>query len=154
MTGSWVCVDANIVVKLVVEEDYSQEARELWLSWHYQEYHITAPPLLLYEATSVLRKYAAQGICTPDESQRMLDIVLALDIEYLEPANFHQRALHLSSRLGQPAAYDAYYLALAEYVAGEFWTADKRLVAHVQGVLPWVKWLGARSVLGERGIGL
>ncbi len=36
-------------------------------------------------------------------------------------------ALTWAERLGQTKAYDAFYLALAEGLSAEFWTADKRL---------------------------
>lgn len=36
MTGFWVCADASLVIKLVVEEIGSREARALWRSWQYE----------------------------------------------------------------------------------------------------------------------
>jgi predicted nucleic acid-binding protein len=50
-----------------------------------------------------------------------------------------RNALVWAERIGQRAAYDAVYLALAEYLNAELWTADKRLadaaqVAGVEGV--------------------
>jgi predicted nucleic acid-binding protein len=36
------------------------------------------------------------------------------------------------------ATYDAHYLALADYLGGEFWTADRRLAKVVQRELGWV----------------
>jgi len=142
MTNSWVCVDANLVIKLVVEEEYSQQARALWRTWQNEDYHIAAPPLLRYEVTSALRKHVTRGWRTAQESRQALQLTLALDIQYLEPVNFHYQALDLAARLARPAAYDTHYLALAEHLACEFWTADERLVYAVQGALPWVKWLG------------
>lgn len=37
-------------------------------------------------------------------------------------------ALDLAERLSLSATYDAHYLALAEWLGAEFWTADQRLV--------------------------
>jgi len=145
MTGSWVCVDANIVIKLVVEEAYSDQARTLWRVWQSEDYQISAPPLLTYEITSVLRKYVSRGLRTVHESRQALQLALAFNIQYLEPVDFHLRAFELADRLGRPAAYDTHYLTLAEHLGCEFWTADERLVNAVQGVLPWVKWLGQRG---------
>jgi predicted nucleic acid-binding protein len=127
---------------LVVEEVYSREARDLWRTWQSQGREIAAPSLLRYEVTSVLRKHVVRGWRTVEESQQALERALAFDIQYLEPANFHQQAFSLADRLGHSAAYDAHYLALAEYLAGEFWTADERLVNAVQSVFPWVRWVG------------
>jgi len=142
MTTSWVCVDASLVVKLVVEEVDSREARALWQNWQNEGRHIAAPPLLRYEVTSVLRKHVVRGFRTAAESQQALALALAFDIDYLEPVNLHQWALDLAERLNRPAAYDSHYLALAEYLGCEFWTADQRLVNSIHGKLPWAKWLG------------
>ena len=142
MPNSWVCVDASLVVKLVVEEPHSLQVRALWRTWQYEGSVATAPPLLRYELASVLRKHVARGLRTTAESRQALERALAFDIRYQEPPNFHLQAFDLADRLGRSAAYDAHYLALAEYLACEFWTADERLVNAVQDMLPWVKWLG------------
>jgi predicted nucleic acid-binding protein len=134
------------VIKLVVEEDYSRQARALWRTWQNNEYKISAPPLLRYEITSVLRKHVTRGLRTVQESRQALQLALAFNIQYQTPIDFHMRAFDLADRLGRPVAYDAHYLALAEHLACEFWTADKRLVNALQSRLPWVKWLGQISV--------
>jgi predicted nucleic acid-binding protein len=145
MTGSWVCVDANLVIKLVVEEAYSHEASALWRTWQSNNYKISAPPLLRYEIISVLRKHVTQGFRSLQESRQALQLALAFNIQYLEPFDFHLRAFELADRLGRPVAYDTHYLALAEHLGCEFWTADERLTNAVQITLPWVKWLGQTS---------
>lgn len=142
MPSSWVCVDANIVVKLVVEEVYSSEVRALWRSWIQTGLEIAAPPLLRYEVTSVLRKHVNRSLRTAAESRQALERALAFEINYLESPNFHQRAFDLAERLNCPTSYDTYYLVLAEYLGCELWTADERLVNTVQGTLSWVKWIG------------
>ena len=142
MTNSWVCIDASLLVKIVVEEPYSSQARALWRAWQQEGREIAAPPLLRYEVTSVMRKHVARGLRTVEESRGALDRALAFDVQYLEPPDFHQRSFDLSNRLDQSTTYDAHYLALAEYLACEFWTADKRLVRAVKDTLSWVKWLG------------
>jgi predicted nucleic acid-binding protein len=83
---------------------------------------------------------------TLQESRRALQLALAFGIEYLEPVDFYLRAFELADRLERPVAYDTHYLALAEHLGCEFWTADERLVNAVQGALPWVKWLGQMSI--------
>jgi predicted nucleic acid-binding protein len=41
------------------------------------------------------------------------------------------------------AAYDCFYLALAQRLDTEFWTADRPLSrAALQADAPWVKWIG------------
>jgi predicted nucleic acid-binding protein len=142
MTNFWACVDASLVVKIVVEEPYSSHARALWRAWQSEGRDITAPPLLRYELTSVLRKHVTRGFRTAEESRQALERALALDIQCREPPNFHLRALDMADRLERPVACDTHYLVLAQYLDCEFWSADERLVNAVQGTLPWVKWLG------------
>lgn len=45
----------------------------------------------------------------------------------------------------RPTAYDAHYLALAEYAGCAFWTADQRLFDAVRRQLDWVHWLGENN---------
>jgi predicted nucleic acid-binding protein len=137
MTNSWVCVDANLVIKIVVKENFSPEIRVLWRNWLNEERKIAAPPLLRYEVASVLRKQVVRGIRTADENRQALKEAMALDIQYIEPPDFHQRAFDMAAHLGRPAAYDTHYLALAEYLDCDFWTADERLVNAVKIKLPW-----------------
>jgi predicted nucleic acid-binding protein len=89
-----------------------------------------------------MRKHVIRGLRTLQESRQALQLAMAFDIQYLEPSDFHLRAFELADRLGRPAAYDSHYLALAEHLDCEFWTADERLVNAVEGMLPRVKWLG------------
>ena len=138
-----VCIDASLLVKIVVEEPYSDQARALWHNWQQEVGQPCAPPLLRYEVTSVLRKHVSRGFRTVEESRQALLRALAFDIQYLEPPNFHQRAFDMAVLLNRPVTYDTHYLALAEYLDCEFWTADERLVHAVQSALPWVKWLGS-----------
>jgi predicted nucleic acid-binding protein len=46
-------------------------------------------------------------------------------------------------RLNRGAAYDSFYLALAERLRCELWTADQRLVRTTS--LPWVRLAGATA---------
>ena len=57
--------------------------------------------------------------------------------------SLHFRALELMERFRKPAAYDAHYLALAEWLHCECWTADERLWNTVKSEFAWVRWVGA-----------
>jgi len=63
---------------------------------------------------------------------------LALPLELHGEPDLHWRALELAAKFSLPAACDAHYLALAELLEGEFWTADGRLARTVRSSLPWV----------------
>jgi predicted nucleic acid-binding protein len=140
---SRVCVDINIALKLVLPEIDSAKAQALWVHWVESGTEIVAPPLFLIEGTSVLCTHVHRGLITPEESQLLLQALQAQQVQLIFPEHLHERALTLALRFGQPQAYDAYYLALAEILPCEFWTADVRLYRRVSAALPWVRWLGA-----------
>ena len=142
---SWVCIDANVVLKLVLNEEYSEQADALWSDFKSQAYTIIAPPLAIYEIAAVLRQTVHRGEIDPGEGREALAAILQLGIGTIEPVDLHLQAYDLATRFNLPATYDASYLVVAESLGCEFWTADRRLVNAVSRDLPWVKWLGNYS---------
>ena len=63
-------------------------------------------------------------------------------VRLLHPPNISLRAFDWAARFNRPAAYDAYYLALAEMMESEFWTADERLYKAIRANFPNIHWLG------------
>ena len=141
MTTSRVCIDSNIILKLVLVEDDSPVARAAWGSWEAAGTQVVAPPLFWYEVTSVLRNRTYRGRFIPEEGRAALDLIFELNISTVVPEGLHQRAWELATRLGLPGAYDAHYLALAEDLGCEFLTADARLHRAIGGRLDWVRLL-------------
>lgn len=70
--------------------------------------------------------------------------LFALEVEMLPLDNaLCKSALRWAERLQQSQAYDAFYIALAEHLQTDFWTADKRLANATQQLgLTWVHWIG------------
>ena len=68
--------------------------------------------------------------------------LLTSQIELLQPWNLHGKALEMASRFGQGAAYDAHYLALAESLRCELWTADEKFYRSVGQELWHLRWIG------------
>lgn len=142
MPGSPVCLDASFLLRLLLDEEAASQADALWEAWHREGRWLVAPTLLYYEVASALYRYAAHGDLSLDEVETLLDLALRMDVELVGDAGLHRRALQLARTFSLPAAYDAHYLALAERLGAEFWTADVRLAQVVQDRLPWVHWLG------------
>ena len=137
MSSLWICVDASLVIRLVA--DPADEAvRRLWEGWDADGRLVAAPTLLYYEVTNGLFQYQRLGLLTSDAVQLAQQAALSLPISLHGQATLHRRALGLAGGLVLPATYDAHYLALAEALDAEFWTADKRLVHAVRETLPWV----------------
>ena len=54
----------------------------------------------------------------------------------------HNRAIDLAVELNQRLAYDSHYLALAEALDCEFWTADQPFYRAARNSYPRVQWIG------------
>jgi len=137
MSNSWVCVDANLVIRLVIDPQ-DDSVRSLWERWDSEGRQAAAPGLLPYEVANALYRYQTLGYLGAAEVELAFKAALALPLELHGEPDVHWRALELANRFSLPAAYDAHYLALAELLEGEFWTADGGLARAVQSFLPWV----------------
>jgi predicted nucleic acid-binding protein len=142
---SQVCIDAGIVLKLVLDEPDSAIADELWRSWLVNDVQPSAPSLIRFEITAVLRKHVYRGVLSDAAGAEALQKALALNVELVTVPNIHHRAWMIAKRFNSPTAYDAHYLALAEWLGCEFWTADARLYNVVQSQLTWVRRLGTNA---------
>ena len=137
MSNSWVCVDANLVLRLVADPA-DKPIQQLWEKWDSEQRHLAAPTLLYYEVANALYRYQHLGYLSASAVHLSFRAALALPLELHGEPDLHWRALSLADKFSLPAAYDAHYLALAELLEGEFWTADGRLARTVQPSLPWV----------------
>jgi len=137
MPNSWLCVDANLVVRLIADP-MDELVQGLWKRWDAAKRQLTAPTLLYYEVTNVLHRYQRLGLISTSAARLALKAALSLPLRLYGEADLHEHALELAERFALPAAYDAHYLALAERLGGEFWTADAALARRVQPALAWV----------------
>ncbi|SFM99392.1 type II toxin-antitoxin system VapC family toxin [Thermodesulforhabdus norvegica] len=141
MLNSPVCLDASFVLRLLQSGTPNATAVQLWREWQETGRLLIAPALVYYEITNAVYRYAVHGELSPQEASELLDMALNLDIELYGDGDLHKQALEIARRFSLSAAYDAHYLALAERLGAEFWTADRRLVRAVQDALPWVNLL-------------
>lgn len=138
LKSSPICVDANLVVRLIADPN-DDVARRHWGEWTAEERLLVAPQLLRYEVTNVLHRYVASRVMSRDRATVALNAALALPITLHTDDDLHLRALEFAAQFNLPAAYDAHYLALAEKLGAEFWTADRRLASAVHHHLEWVR---------------
>ena len=141
MNGS-VVVDASLVVKWLVEEEDSDRAHAVLRSWVTRDVTRIAPHLLPFEVANALHRRVLRGELNVGDSTRMVARLLESRLELHQPPGLHVRALQLASQLNQNAAYDAHYLALAESVGCELWTADERFYRAARPAIDNVRWLG------------
>lgn len=125
------------MIRLVVDPA-DEPVRGLWERWDATGRQLAAPSLLFYEVTNALYRYQRLGFISAASVQLALKAAFALPLDLQGGSELHRRALELAERFSLSAAYDAHYLALAERLGGEFWTADGALARMVQPAMPWV----------------
>jgi predicted nucleic acid-binding protein len=115
-----------------------------WQRWRASAAEVYAPQLWLYEVISVLRKSVYAGTLDASEAEAGIATALALEVTLVAADDeLCRSALRWAERLGQNAAYDGFYLALASRLQAEFWTTDRRLVnAAREAGVTWTHWIG------------
>lgn len=138
-----ICVDASLALKLVLDETDSEIAKSLWRNWVNKEAEFVAPPLFVFESVSAIRlKVTRKQISEELAESAFQDFQeLLQDMKLLNPPDLSQHAWNLAKELRQSQVYDAYYLALAEILDCEFWTADRKLYSSVHHDFPRIKHL-------------
>jgi len=141
VTGSLAVVDASIVLRLVLPDMLREPCKALIARLVGEGFELIAPALWAYETTSALCKAVHFGVLTPEEGKRALAQVMTLGVRLVPPDDVqNQQAFEWTLRLKRASAYDSYYLALAETLGCDLWTADRRLLNAMD--LPWVRWVG------------
>ena len=121
----WV-IDASLAVNTVLS--LSDSLKSFWDRADQEQITPCAPRLWLSETTSAIRSLLSQKQITVDEAEQALRTIHSLQVEILdEDEELCLRAFELAGKLKQLKVYDAIYLALAEKLVADFWTADERL---------------------------
>jgi predicted nucleic acid-binding protein len=140
--SSTVCVDASIILRYMLQPE-NAPVQKLWQSWISDEINLVAPTLLFYEVTNGLYQQQRNNILPAETIWQTLELSLELPITLVTEANLHLKAREIAMRYNLPATYDAHYLALAEWMEIDLWTADLRLVNALKPFkVKWVKGVG------------
>ena len=140
--SSTVCIDASVVLRYVLMPD-DAPIKKVWQAWVSNETNLVAPSLLFYEVTNGLYQQEKNKLLSPETIWKSLEYSLDLPITLVNEKNLHLRAREIAIQYNLPATYDAHYLALAEWMDIDLWTADMRLVKAVKSFgLRWVKGIG------------
>lgn len=134
-------VDASVAVKWLIKEDFSRQADELLAAWDRENARIAGPHLLAVEVSNALYQRVRRRQISLDTAVQLEAEFLENDITLVQSASLHLRAMRIASAL-QPAVYDSHYLALAESLDCEFWTAGELYYRAAGGNHPKVRWIG------------
>jgi len=142
MSDALVVIDASLVLKALLPNPELERCQAVLADLGGAQ--LAAPALWVYEVTSTLTKAVHFKQLTVEEGKAALRQALALDVQLIAPDEAQSNlALDWMLRLKQAAAYDSFYLAIAETLDVPFWTADQRLVNVFQDHKPnWLHWIG------------
>jgi len=135
-------VDASVVLKWLLAEEYRAEARSLLTDLINAGEAALGPSLLPAEVTNALFQQVRRGSITRAEAEQALALFLRLPATLLSPPDLYPRAFAFAATHQLTKTYDALYVALAHLVSGDLWTADERLVNTLQPIAPWVRFIG------------
>jgi predicted nucleic acid-binding protein len=138
-------VDASLAIKWVLEEPLDEEAMLLADEWSKAGNVPAAPGLLLAEVTNLFHRRVVAGYLSLSSARELLKKLLSMGIEIKESPAIHLRALELAQELHLPATYDVHYLALAELLGCELWTADEKFFNSINQKKPQIRLLGAKG---------
>lgn len=135
-----VVLDANLGVALAIETPDSELVERRMMQWQDEDDELYVPTLWAYEVANALYRMITAKRIQPDQAKAALGFLFSSGVVRMDLGrDLHEAALVWASRMGQGAAYDAHYIALAEHLNGEFWTADRRLVNVARQLgLAWV----------------
>ena len=103
---------------------------------------MAAPHFMPVEVANALHRRVMGNEMSVEEAVGLVESLLASGIEVHDPPDIYGRALGLASQLNQGAVYDAHYLALAETLECELWTADERFYRAASPITENVHWIG------------
>ena len=131
------------MLEMLLGDKLWQRADNLFKSWSKDSRPVHAPSILYAEVTSTIRERVYRGTVQPAYAGALLGEALDWRITiWTDIRSIQASALEFATRFNRPKAYDAQYLAVADALGCELWTADRRLVNAVGDKLPWVRWIG------------
>jgi predicted nucleic acid-binding protein len=134
-------LDASLAIKAILPNSLQGHCQALVKT--FSENQPVSPALWAHETTSAISKTVHFGQITEAEGRQALEQLAALGVQLFTPnLELNQAAFDWTIRLKRAAAYDSYYLALAQSLDCAFWTADSRLFNALKDErLKWLHWI-------------
>jgi predicted nucleic acid-binding protein len=133
-------VDASVAIKwLNPAEPLAEYANLIRADYVHGRIALVVPVFWDYEIANGINKAVARGDLTAEQGREAVRLILAVQARRLplpSPDESYELAQHY-----QRSVYDSWYVALAQQIAGEFWTADRKLYNALHEQLPFVRWL-------------
>jgi predicted nucleic acid-binding protein len=137
-----VVVDASVVVKVVLEEEFTDRARALIQDSRRDRRLLFGPPRLQSEVINAIYQYLRRGQITLEEAEQIVRQSIQLPIQLYASPELYEEAFTFAHANHLTNTYDSQYVVLAKMLDAELWTADERLLNSVRADAPWVRWIG------------
>lgn len=135
-------LDSSVFLHKYLQEEMADLSVSIVAGLIGEGVNVCAPALLLYEVNSVLRNAAQRGRVSQSAAAISLEHFLGIPIQYLFDHGLVRRGFEIATQFVLPTSYDSQYLALAERLACDLWTADRKFYVAVNDKHPEVRWLG------------
>ena len=142
-----VVVDTSLAFKWLMEEDDSERAVALVSHWNHEGVQIAAPHLMLSEISNALHRAVVEDDLDVLDAASLIQQLAAHNLLFHHASALYPRALAIASELQQGAVYDSLFLALADSLDCELWTADARFHGAARGQHPRVRLLAEFNAL-------
>lgn len=140
----WLIIDAGVGYAMTVMNAETTHLRAIIASKVSLGMRLGAPVLWRYELTSIFTKSLHFGLLSETSARQALELSGEIAITLYSPDDeLVRQAYAWTLRLKRAAAYDSFYLALAQRLNCELWTTDHKLFKAV-GV-PWVRFVGGAA---------
>lgn len=136
------CIDANVVVKAVINEELSENATFLMLDALSTGISLIAPHFFDAEANGAIRKKVYSGEIAEKLGDTAFEKLKRFPVHMLLTHHLLDRSWEIAKQFNLRWLYDAFYVALAEERSCLLWTADMELYKAVKDKLTFVKSLG------------
>ena len=133
------CIDANVLVKAVTKETFSEEATALMSDALTMEIRMIAPHFFDAETNGAVRKKVYSGEITSRIGDLAFEKLKQFPVQVLSTSHLLDRSWEIAKEFHLRWLYDAFYVALAEERACILWTADMELYNAVKAGLTFVK---------------
>jgi len=145
MASDITVLDASLVVKAILPNPELQACQAVLA--RLKDTPLVAPALWVYEITTAFTKAVHFAQITGEEGRVAIRQVLALGVQVVMPDETQSLLAYAwTLKLNRGAAYDSFYLAIAEALEADLWTADQRLYRSLESLnLEWLHWTGEQD---------
>jgi len=136
-----IVVDSSISGAWVLEDERTEQSERVLGCVLSEELRLTEPELWRYEMLNLLRSAVRRNRMTPREASSALVVLSEVPVELVSAAATEQAGILAVALAHDLSAYDAAYLALAEFRGAELVTADD-CVLRLRSRFEWIRTLG------------